>query len=82
MAVTWLPLGDSEHLEKIYGISGRERKFTLNRDILHLGRFGIVNVELSLLISMRSSGYHALITWLSCTDHVVDPTLITRLTMH
>ena len=58
MAVTWLPLGDSEHLEKIYGIPGRQRKFTLNRDILHLGRFGIVDVELSLLISVLCQYEH------------------------
>ena len=29
-----------------------------------------------------SRGYHALITWHSCTDHVADHTLLTRLIMH
>ena len=29
-----------------------------------------------------SHGYHALITWISCTDHVADHTLFTCLIMH
>ena len=41
-------------------------------------RDGVIqSVALELLGKAHERGYHALITWLSCTDHVADHAMIT-----
>ena len=48
-----------------------------NNAVLVLNKTNQLLLENNIKDSTGEDGYHALITWLSCTDHVADHAMIT-----